>query len=42
MKIGKKAPDFTLKDGEGNSWTLSENVGKIIALLFYPADDSPV
>lgn len=42
MKIGKKAPDFTLKDGDGNNWTLSKNLGKIIVLLFYPGDDTPV
>ena len=42
MKIGEKAPDFTLKDSDGNDWTLSENLGKTIVLLFYPADNSPV
>lgn len=42
MKIGENAPDFMLKDGEGKSWTLSENLGKVVVLLFYPADDSPV
>lgn len=42
MNIGEKAPDFTLKDGDGNNWTLSENLGKVIVLLFYPADNSPV
>jgi peroxiredoxin Q/BCP len=42
MKTGEKAPDFTLKDGEGNNWTLSENLGKVIVLLFYPGDNTPV
>lgn len=42
MKIGDKAPDFTLKDGDGNDWTLSENLGKVIVLLFYPGDNTPV
>lgn len=42
MKTGEKAPDFTLKDGEGNDWTLSENLGKVIVLLFYPGDNTPV
>jgi peroxiredoxin Q/BCP len=42
MKIGEKAPDFTLKDGDGNDWTLSENLGKVIVLLFYPGDNTPV
>ncbi len=42
MKTGEKAPDFTLKDGEGNNWTLSDNLGKVIVLLFYPGDNTPV
>jgi peroxiredoxin Q/BCP len=42
MNIGEMAPDFTLKDGDGNNWTLSENLGKIIVLLFYPGDNTPV
>jgi peroxiredoxin Q/BCP len=42
MKIGEKAPDFSLKDGEGNKWTLAEHLGEIVVLLFYPADNSPV
>ncbi len=42
MKIGENAPDFTLKDGAGKNWTLSEQRGKTVVLLFYPADNSPV
>ncbi|MGI8670796.1 MAG: peroxiredoxin [Aridibacter sp.] len=42
MKLDEKAPDFTLKDGDGNNWTLSENLGKTIVLLFYPGDNTPV
>ncbi len=42
MKIGENAPDFMLKDGAGNDWTLSEQRGKTVVLLFYPADNSPV
>lgn len=42
MKINEKAPDFTLKDGGGNDWKLSEHAGKTVVLLFYPADNSPV
>lgn len=41
MKTGDTAPEFTLKDGEGNSWTLSDRLGRIVVLLFYPADNSP-
>lgn len=42
MKIGENAPDFTLKDGDGNNWKLSEQRGKTIVLLFYPGDNTPV
>ena len=42
MKVGDKAPDFTLKDGDGNDWTLSEHLGKTVTLLFYPGDNTPV
>ena len=34
--------DFTLKDGEGNAWTLSDQRGKTVVLLFYPGDNTPV
>lgn len=42
MKIGENAPDFTLKDGEGNDWKLSGQKGKTVVLLFYPGDNTPV
>lgn len=42
MKIGENAPDFTLKDGNGNNWKLSEQRGKTVVLLFYPGDNTPV
>ena len=42
MKIGEKAPDFTLKDGDGNDWQLSKQRGETVVLLFYPGDDTPV
>lgn len=40
--IGDQAPDFTLKDGDGNEWALSEHRGKTVVLLFYPGDNTPV
>lgn len=40
--LGNQAPDFTLPDGEGNSWTLSTNRGKVVVLLFYPGDETPI
>ena len=42
MNIGDTAPDFTLTDGSGNDWTLSDHKGKTIVLMFYPGDDTPV
>ncbi len=42
MKIGENAPDFTLKDGDGVDWKLSEQKGKTIVLLFYPGDNTPI
>lgn len=42
MNINDRAPDFTLKDGEGNDWTLSNYKGRIVVLLFYPGDNTPV
>ena len=42
MNIGDTAPDFTLKDGDGSEWTLSDHRGKTVVMLFYPGDDTPV
>src|SRR5688572_27361151 len=42
MNIGEQAPDFALRDGEGNNWTLSDQRGKTVVLLFYPGDNTPV
>ncbi|MGD9588636.1 MAG: peroxiredoxin [Pyrinomonadaceae bacterium] len=40
--IGSEAPEFTLKDGEGSDWALSNYKGHTVVLIFYPADNSPV
>ena len=42
MENGENAPDFSLKDGEGNDWKLSEQRGKTVVLLFYPADNTAI
>jgi peroxiredoxin Q/BCP len=42
MKTGEKAPDFTLKDLNGDDWRLAEHAGKTVVLLFYPGDNTPV
>lgn len=41
MNIGDIAPDFTLPDGNGNEWTLSDHLGKTVVMLFYPGDNTP-
>ncbi|HEX3559215.1 MAG TPA: peroxiredoxin [Pyrinomonadaceae bacterium] len=40
--VGANAPDFTLKDGDGDDWRLSDHRGKTVVLLFYPGDETPV
>lgn len=42
MNAGDQAIDFTLNDGDGNSWNLSDHRGKTVVLLFYPGDNTPV
>jgi len=42
MNVGGEAPDFTLKDGDGNDWSLSDHRGRTVVLLFYPGDNTPV
>jgi thioredoxin-dependent peroxiredoxin len=42
MNVGETAPDFTLKSGDGTDWTLAENRGKTVVLLFYSGDNTPV
>lgn len=42
MKIGRIAADFTLKDGDGSEWRLSNYKGRTVVLLFYPGDNTPV
>ena len=38
---GQEAPNFTLKDQEGNEHTLSSYRGKKVVIYFYPKDDTP-
>ena len=40
--VNTPAPDFTLKDGNGGEWRLSDHRGKVVVLLFYPGDETPV
>jgi peroxiredoxin Q/BCP len=39
---GSPAPDFALRDGDGAKWRLSEQRPKIVVLLFYPGDETPI
>ena len=41
LEVGTKAPQFTLKDQNGNSVSLSDFSGKKVALYFYPKDSTP-
>ncbi len=41
LEVGTKAPDFTLKDKDGNEVTLSSFIGKKVVLYFYPKDNTP-
>jgi peroxiredoxin Q/BCP len=42
LQLGTAAPDFTLRDGEGNQWSLAAQRGKVVVLLFYPGDETPI
>ena len=41
LKIGDKAPNFTLNDKDGNTVSLSDFLGKKVVLYFYPKDNTP-
>jgi peroxiredoxin Q/BCP len=41
LKEGDKAPDFAVKDGEGNTVRLKDLRGQKVVLYFYPKDDTP-
>jgi len=42
VQVGDPAPDFTLPDGNGDEWSLSAQRGKVVVLLFYPGDETPI
>lgn len=41
LEVGTKAPDFTLKNQEGNEISLVDYRGKKVVLYFYPKDNTP-
>jgi len=42
ISVGEPAPDFTLRDQDGEGVSLSDYRGRKVMLVFYPADFSPV
>jgi peroxiredoxin Q/BCP len=41
LSVGTDAPNFTVKDTNGNTVSLSDFTGKTVVLYFYPKDDTP-
>jgi len=41
LEAGQKAPDFSVKDHDGNDVHLSDFHGKSVILWFYPKADTP-
>jgi peroxiredoxin Q/BCP len=41
-EIGSVAPDFEVLDSTGAKWKLADRRGKVVALVFYPRDETPV
>ena len=41
LEVGMKAPEFTLKDKNGETVSLSDFIGKKVVLYFYPKDNTP-
>lgn len=40
--VGQLAPDFEVRDANDKPWRLSGHRGKVVALVFYPRDETPV
>jgi peroxiredoxin Q/BCP len=40
IEEGKKAPAFTLTDGDGESVSLADFAGRHVIVYFYPKDDT--
>lgn len=41
LEAGSKAPDFTLRDADGNPVSLHDFAGRRVVLYFYPKDSTP-
>jgi peroxiredoxin len=42
ISVGEQAPDFTLRDQDGEKVSLADYRGRKVLLVFYPGDFSPV
>ena len=42
IAVGEQAPDFTLRDQDGEEVSLADFKGRKVLLVFYPMDFSPV
>jgi len=42
IAVGEQAPDFVLRDQDGEKVSLSDYKGRKLLLIFYPGDFSPV
>lgn len=42
VSINTPAPDFSLRAGDGKEWRLSDQRGRVVVLLFYPGDETPI
>ena len=42
VRVGAPAPDFSLVNERGEEWRLSDKRGRVVALLFYPGDETLV
>ena len=40
--MGDLAPEFELKDNNNEMWRLADQRGKVVAMIFYPRDETPV
>lgn len=41
-EVGQVAPEIDLPDGSGERWRLSDQRGRVVVLIFYPADETTV
>ncbi len=42
VKVGEKAPEFCLENEKGEQWRLSDQLGKVTVLFFYPQNETLV